>query len=203
MKIRIPSIHGTDERQSYFYPVSSLPWARPATLNGNGNDMGQFIIPAKGTRVIVSFEANDTTKPLYFGGVPFLKGKRNINDNTKVFYGNTMEVEEDDRIKDLDYNSAQQVVYKSLKGTTIIIDDSDGHENIKIIDAAGQVIEMGHEGGSLPRRGTYIADKLETPNTTNYIRFKNGTSSIEMIGGDINIKCDNFNVDCKKSNITG
>lgn len=190
VQIRIPAIHGVNPNQTYFISDSSLPWARPAILNGAGNDMGQFIVPSKGTRVVVSFEANDLGRPLYFGGVPTLiNNTKIINDNTNIFFGQELEINTDDRITDLSNESAQQVIYKSLKGSTIIIDDKDGHESIKIIDAAGQQIIMENDSEyTLPRRG----------NKTNPI----DTASISIIsGGTVNIKCKHFNLECETTNV--
>lgn len=190
VRIRIPSIHGTNNNQAYFLPNSSLPWAKPAILNGAGNDTGQFIIPAYGTRVLVSFEFNDVNKPLYFGGIPTLIGDtKTYNDNPGIYYGSDIEITTDDRISDLDESSSQQVIYKSFKGSTIIIDDKDGKESIKIIDAAGQQIIMeNNSDDSLPRRKDRT-DPLDTAN-------------IKVItNGKINLNCNNLDIEANSSNI--
>lgn len=155
VRIRIPAIHGVKTDQSYYLPTKSLPWAKPAIFNAGGNDVGQFIVPAVGTRVLVTFEYDSADKPLYFGGIPTLHNKNKLyNDNSKIYDGESIVIDTDDRITDLEQSSAQSVVYKSLKGATIIIDDKDGNENIKIIDASGQVIEMRNDSGqTLQRRG--------------------------------------------------
>lgn len=155
VRVRIPAIHGAKTSQSYYLPTKSLPWAKPAILNSGGNDMGQFIVPTKGTRVLVTFEYDSANKPLYFGGLPTLHNQNKLyNDNQNVYEGKDLIIDTDDRITDLDENSAQAVIYKSLKGATIIVDDKDGNENIKIIDASGQVIEMRNDTGeTLERRG--------------------------------------------------
>lgn len=190
VRIRIPSIHGTNNSQAYFLPNSSLPWAKPAILNGAGNDTGQFIIPAYGTRVLVSFEFNDVNKPLYFGGIPTLIGDtKTYNDNPGIYYGSDIEVTTDDRISDLDESSSQQVIYKSFKGSTIIIDDKDGKESIKIIDAAGQQIIMeNNSDDSLPRR----KDRTDPPDTANIKVITNGK---------INLNCNNLDIEANSSNI--
>lgn len=54
VQIRIPALHGNIPTQSNYLADKSLPWAKPAILNGAGNDLGQFIVPSKGTRVVVS-----------------------------------------------------------------------------------------------------------------------------------------------------
>lgn len=189
VQIRIPMIHGGASFQKNYLPDSSLPWAKPAIMAGAGNDMGQFIVPAKGTRVVVSFECGDLKKPLYFGCLPSLyKQDKYYNDNPRIYGGATITIKDDDRIKDLDEDTSQQVIYKSFKGATIIVDDHDGQENIKIIDQAGQVFEMGHIGNTLERRGANILKDLEEPINENYIRLSNGSSYIEMVGDTIKIK---------------
>lgn len=189
VQVRIPMIHGGASFQRNYLPDSALPWAKPAIMAGAGNDTGQFIVPAKGTRVILSFECGDLKRPLYFGCLPSLhKQDKYYNDNPCTFGGAEIPIKDDDRIKDLKEDTSQQVIYKSFKGATIIIDDQDGYENIKIIDQAGQVFEMGHIGTTLERRGANILEDLEEPNYENYIRVSNGTSYIEMIGDTIRIK---------------
>ena len=190
VRVRIPGMHGTNNTQLYYLQTKSLPWAKPAILNSAGNDMGQFIVPAKGTRVLVSFEYNDLTKPIYFGGVPMLINQpKYYNDNEKINNGETYKIETNDRITDLDEDSAQTVVYKSIKGATIIIDDTDGKENIKIIDAAGQQIIMGNDSEEpLPRRG----NKTDPPSSA-YIKI--------ISAGTVTVECDEFNLECETTNI--
>ena len=190
IRVRVPGIHGTNDSQLYYLQTKSLPWAKPAILNSAGNDMGQFIVPAKGTRVLVSFEYNDLSKPLYFGGIPTLiNNPKYYNDNKNINEGKTYEINTNDRITDLDKDSSQTVIYKSLKGATIIIDDKDGQESIKIIDAAGQQIIMGNDSTEpLPRRGS----STEPPSTA-YIKI--------ISGGTVIVECDEFNLECETTNI--
>ena len=189
VQVRVPMIHGAASFQRNYLPDSALPWAKPAIMAGAGNDMGQFIVPAKGTRVIISFECGDLQRPLYFGCLPSLhKQDKYYNDNEYIYGGAEIIIKDDDRIKDLKKDTSQQVIYKSFKGATIIIDDQDGEENIKIIDQVGQVFEMGHKGRTLERRGTNILQDLDEPDIENYIKVSNGTSFIEMVGDTIKIK---------------
>lgn len=155
VQIRIPGIHGLQPNQTYYLPNDSLPWARPASLNGAGNDVGQFIVPSKGTRVFVTFEFNDFDKPLYFGGAFCKIGSRNknYNDNPDIYSASNVDIGTDDRITDID-GEAYQILYKSLKGSTILFNDKDGKECIKIIDAAGQqIIMQNNDLVPLDRRG--------------------------------------------------
>ena len=190
VRVRIPAIHGTNKTQSYYIDNLDLPWAKPAVFSCGGNDMGQFLVPTKGNRVVVSFEFNDIDKPLYFGGIPTLHNRdKTYNDNPNVYYSNNIVINTDDRITDLEDKSAQSVIFKSFKGSTIIVDDKDGKESIKIIDAAGQQIIMENDSPvSLSRRG----------NTTN----PPDTASISIIsGGTVNIKCKHLNIEADTTNI--
>lgn len=186
VQIRVPAIHGVKSNQKYYVVDSDLPWARPALFAGAANDTGQFIVPPMGSRVFITFEYNDLSRPIYFGGIPFVKGttEKLINDNSNIFYGQNLSITDNDRIKDLDdNNSAQTVVFKSLKGATIIIDDKDGNESLKIIDAAGQQIIMENKSeDTLPRRGT----RTNPPETASISIISNGT---------VNIKCKHFNLE--------
>jgi uncharacterized protein involved in type VI secretion and phage assembly len=154
VKVRIPCLHGTVPYEAIYLSDDDLPWARSGIFNAAGNDMGQFIVPPKGARVFVTFEYNNSSNPIYFGGIPTKIGKtKDYNDNPNIYDGKNVEVNTDDYITDLD-NTAMQVLYKSLKGSTILINDKDGQESIKIIDASGQIIEMKNDtGNTLDRRG--------------------------------------------------
>jgi len=190
VRVRIPAIHGVKSQQAYYIDTNDLPWAKPAVFNSAGNDLGQFLVPVKGTRVVVSFEFNDMDKPLYFGGIPTIyRNTKEYNDNPNVYYGSNIDVDSDDRITDLEDKSAQSVIFKSFKGSTIIVDDKDGKESIKIIDAAGQQIVMENDSTvSLNRRG----------NTTN----PPDTASISIISnGTVNIKCKHLNIEADSTNI--
>ena len=194
IQIRIPAIHGSIPQETNYIQDNSLPWARPGIFNAGGNDMGQFIVPEKGSRVFVTFEANDHSNPIYFGGIPTLIGKtKEYNDNPDIYSGENVDITDNDKIKDLKDNKAMQIVYKSFKGATILIDDKDGQENIKIIDASGQVFEMGvldPTGAPLPRR----QDKIGSTNPYRFIRLGNENEYIEIIDGKVNIVADDIRV---------
>ena len=113
VKVRIPCLHGTVPYEAIYLSDDDLPWARSGIFNAAGNDMGQFIVPPKGARVFVTFEYNNSSNPIYFGGIPTKIGKtKNYNDNPNVYDGKNVEVNTDDYITDLD-NTAMEVLYKS------------------------------------------------------------------------------------------
>lgn len=196
VKIRIPAIHGIKSYQSYYTPDEGLPWARPGVFNAAGNDMGQFIVPQKGNRVFVTFEADSPSNPIYFGGIPTIIGNtpKIYNDNPDIYSGMPIEITDDDKIKDKHADKSNQVVYKSFKGATIEINDKDGQETIRIIDASGQIFEMGvldPDGTPLPRRG----DKEGSDNIYRFIRLGNQNEFIEIIDGKIHIAGEKVEID--------
>lgn len=183
IKARIPAIHGSNPQQNNYLETKFLPWATPAILNGGTNDMGQFIIPIKGSTVIMSFELDSPTKPIYFGTIPTMIGNtKQYNDNSNVYNGENYDIDTNDRITDLEEDSAKQIIYKSFKGSTIMIDDKDGKESISIIDAAGQQIILENDSNeALPRRGNNTKPK--------------SSANIKIItAGTIDAICDEFNV---------
>ena len=194
VQIRIPSIHGVRKEQANYISDSELPWAKCGVFNAAGNDMGQFLVPEKGSRVFVTFEANDSSNPIYFGGIPTIIGKpKEYNDNPDIYNGNEIEITDSDKIKDIKNDKAMQIVYKSFKGATILINDKDGQENIKIIDASGQVFEMGvlnPENNPLPRRGS----KENSTDPYRYIRLGNNNEYIEIIDKKISIVADEIKI---------
>ena len=209
IKVRIPALHGTRGNQAYYMPTKQIPWATPALLNGGTNDMGQYIIPVKGSQVMVTFELNSFNKPVYMGTVPS-NTSGNIkyyNDNDAIYKGDNVSIKDNDRIKDLNKSSSnavgaprqtdkqkmttgKTVIYKSLKGATVMIDDSDGVENISFMDASGQVLQLGNSSGSaLPRRGSRT-----TPSrgASTYMSLRNGQGdAVTITKGKVHVKTGN------------
>ena len=184
VKIRIPSFHGVSEGAGNWVPNAGLPWAVPATWNGSGNNMGEYNLPTVGTRVLVTFENGDLKYPLYFGGIPTKIGKEKIYKGGEHILDNQeVKINTDDYNLDI-VNGTERVVFKSFKGATLIIDDFDGAEYIKIIDQAGQTFIMGNSGDSLPRRETDLGISSESfmelnNNRGESIRISEGVVKIE------------------------
>ena len=100
--------------------------------------------------------------------------------------------------------TGKTVLYKSLKGATIMIDDSDGSESIVFMDASGQVLRLGNNSGTaLPRRGNKT-----TPSSgaSTYMSLSNGQGdTVTITKGNINIKTSNneiIDLDDGKINIS-
>ena len=184
VKVRIPAIHGVSKDNTNFASTASLPWATPAIFSSAGNDSGSYLIPNVGDMVFVTFEAKDKTLPIYFGGIPLKKGTTeksissyNINKNQAFKYN------DDDMIKDIK-NNTERVIYKSLKGAVIMIDDYDSEEYIKIIDQSGQEIMMQNYDVPLDRRGSDlgVSKKYKITITNNHgdvITLKNDKTYIK------------------------
>ena len=183
VKVRIPALHRFKPSNPGYVASDALPWASPALFSA-GNDSGSYLIPNVGDMVFVTFEYDSPTLPIYFGGIITKSGENakytssnNINNNQK--YKHT----DDDLIKDVSHGT-ERVIYKSLKGATILVDDYDGEETLKIIDQSGQTILLENYGDSLGRRGNSlgVSDKSKitiTNNSGDKITLKNGKTFIQ------------------------
>ena len=198
VQIRIPALHGSNENQAYYIADSTLPWARPGVFNASGNDMGQFLVPEKGTRVFVTFELNDPNSAIYFGGIPTKIGAngntKDYNDNLDIYNGKSVTITDNDTMKTTRDSEALNTIFKSFKGATIEIDDKDGQETIRIISADGQIFEMGVEdpdGTPLDRRG----DREGSTNSHRYIKLGNENEYIKIVEGKITIAAENIEID--------
>lgn len=184
VQVRIPALHGFNSSNTNYVPSSSLPWATPAIFSGAGNDSGSYLVPNVGDTIFVTFENNSPTTPIYFGGILSKEGNttksissNNINNNKVYKY------KDDDLAKDIEHNT-ERIVYKSLKGATIIIDDYDEEEYIKIVDQSGQEVSMQNYSDSLNRRGNkYGLSERSKITMTNAqgdkITLKNGKTYIQ------------------------
>jgi hypothetical protein len=212
IKVRIPQLHGVMEDKSMSVQVSQLPWAHPGDFIAAANDMGQFIVPHVGTYVWVAFEQGDPTKPIYFGGIPSTGGnKKRMNDvggdipkdkHPDYMSGHWYAPTDGDAPDDV-YDGRQGtqdvtrgVVFKSPKGHTIMYDDTDGQEELTLIDRSGQVIKMyapvskNDNTGNYNRRGNKRADKGTQVNKDGYILLQSGNSTIKIENGKITLSAD-------------
>ena len=97
--------------------VGNLPWIEYKSPFVGGTDAGTLIIPEVGTWVIVEEESS---------GV--------------FIYSGTWNTSTDKPLEVTNFN--QKVLFKSRTGHTIFLDDSPEGEKLRIIDRAGQIIEM-------------------------------------------------------------
>ena len=189
VRVRIVDFHGTkDGKGTYTYlNSSSLPWATPGNLT-LGYDSGSYLLPNIGDMVFIAFEGGDEKLPIYFGGI-LTKREGDTKDvgSNEINNLNYYQVLDDDLIKEIKTNN-ERVIYKSLKGAIIIIDDSDGKESIRITDQSGQSIIMENlSNKNLPMRGDTVG--------------KNSKSQIVLtnnVGSSISIKNDTIHLKSKK-----
>jgi len=189
IKVRIPSYHGIPNESRVWIKDEELPWCNPGVLISAGNDIGQRIIPTVGTRIFVMFEDGDLSKPVYFGGIPqLIRDTKYYNgQDASILGGNAIPITTDDSMSDFydtEAQAAQGVLFKSLKGFTIYYNDTDGHEVVKIIDQAGQLIKMQSLDPILTRRGN-----KEYTSTRSNISVQSGNTKLELgemneVGGD-------------------
>lgn len=141
-------------------PTDSLPWAEPCALGG-GYDFGSLVVPEEGSTVFVMFEDNDPDSPVYLGAcyaADTEEGKgynkcENEDPKAKLFSKsggawtskkNDFEAPHDAYIGD-STEPDRRVIYKSQKGSTILVSDVDGEDFIEIIDPAGQSFRLSAE----------------------------------------------------------
>lgn len=187
IQVRIPQLHGTNQESSLYLASNSIPWA-VCGYQPMGNDSGSYLIPNVGDIVIVAFEGGDKELPIYFGSILTNRGEQDKQVGShKVNNDEYYTSPDNDKIKDIK-NDTERVVYKSLKGATIIVDDKDGNESIKIIDQSGQSIIMENTGSQqLDRRG----DNLGKNPQSQIVLTNNLGDSIKITKGNIVIKSSN------------
>lgn len=154
IRVRVLMIHGEDDQT----PTKALPWAEIADMFGGGFDFGSggLVFPI-GSTVWVMFEMGDERFPIVIGG---RRGKIKRNDNnpqkmltndsdTSPVGDKTWKPPEDNELpKDIfeedgaALHPTRTVWMKSFKGHTIMVEDGDEKEFLRIIDRAGQTIEM-------------------------------------------------------------
>ena len=127
VKVRIYNIHGAKDTG---LPDDMLPWAFPSFPYA-AFDAGSYTIPEIGTSVWIIFEGGDKSKPVYIGGF-FGVGSMatrelgNTEGNKRHQPSNQREVPKEQETLDV------RVVYKSPKGSKIVIDERTGEEKIEI-----------------------------------------------------------------------
>jgi len=153
VKVRVWAVHGDEHRT----PTTALSWAEIAETGGGGYDYGSFDPPPVGSAVWVGFEGGHEDFPVVFGTFRGIPKRDEENPNLFLTKDGKPEVEkswappddESETPKDIfegvhhgDPHPTRRVWRKSYKGHTILVEDGDGKEFLKIIDRAGQVIEM-------------------------------------------------------------
>lgn len=197
VQVRIPSLHGSNVNSANYIDDSSLPWATPALWSSAGNDMGEYTLPTAGNRVFVTFEGGRSDYPIYFGGIPtIINNTKYYKPEVGIMMGAKVPINTDDYNTDIK-TGKERILYKSFKGATIIIDDFDGNEYIRIIDQAGQTFTMGNTGDPLERRGNKLGISSQ-----GYIEVSNNRGEyIRIIDGKVIIDGDTTEINSKNVSI--
>ncbi len=150
-KVRIWGIHGDEHRT----PTNALPWAEVAEHGGGGYDFGPFNPPPVGAAVWLMFEGAHEDFPVIFGTSRGIPKRNDENPNIMLTKDNQPRAEkpwlppddENETPKDVfdgvhngDPHPTRRIWHKSVKGFTIMVEEGDGKEYLKIIDRAGQLI---------------------------------------------------------------
>jgi len=152
-KVRIPQLHNSEEE----VPSSHLPWARPIAPMGGYHDGGSFYVPPVGATVWVMFEQGSAQYPLYIGA--WWKSPdetREMLTKTDPSTGKTLPEapismgtwaqtvgpETPQEILAVPYDPTTTLIAKSTKGHTVLLEDRDGYEVLRVIDRAGQEIRL-------------------------------------------------------------
>lgn len=158
VKVRVPTLHGLPgEDKSLHY--KDLPWAYPCTPYPAGYDHGSVVIPEVGSYVWVLFEAGNPNQPVYIGSM-YAKNSSTYQpmgtiddlDSLNKRYvasegrwnrpGYQNEVPSEMFNSDYDPEVSKSILYKSPKGATIEIDETDEQESMSFIDRLGQIIKF-------------------------------------------------------------
>lgn len=159
VKVRVPQLHGIPGLTDEFIEVQALPWAMPANSSTSGFDMGDFRVPVVGSFVWVQFEAGDREKVRYFSGVygtgsktshkyGSLDGENPEPDSVPAGSWDSpvgeSEVPSDvfDGKSEDDHEPTRDVLYKSMKGHTVVTEEEDEKESMSFIDRAGQIFRF-------------------------------------------------------------
>lgn len=155
VRVRVPEVDGTEKSME----ADELRWAEPIHSYGGINDSGSLIIPTIGATVWILYEQEDPQYPTYFGAwykTPVKQRELNTHTTpiTLLTYpelgdprGGTWrqpvgpEIPVEARRTQY-YDPTVQILYKSPKGATIIMEERDGNEYFRLFDRLGQVISF-------------------------------------------------------------
>ncbi len=195
-KVRVPAIHSTEKST----PTEQLPWCDSANFFGGFHDAGSVIVPPVGATVWVAFEQGDPLYPVYFGtwwktpsDTREMLTKTDPNTRKTIperpismgTWAQTPGPEVPQEFLASPYDPTLQILHKSVKGHTVLVEDRDGFEVVRIIDRSGQEIRMScpiddfYNSDNAQQRGT---DSERDGQNTDYQKFAGGASSVEVIG---------------------
>lgn len=153
--VRIAGIHGPETVTT----TSNLPWAAPCNTFGGGSDYGSFTVPPVGSMVWVLFDGGDISLPVYIGTLPIAatQERKMLRDsNGKLPSASQSITPSSDKpwitpptneapreaLRMVGNNPETYVVFKSPKGASLVIEDRDEVERMRLTDRAGQGLTM-------------------------------------------------------------
>ena len=120
-------------------PTPGLPWAFPITATGTGHDHGSVMVPDIGDYVFVIYENGDKNSPLYLGGCYGIPTSQktigtldpsNATNRYKVSPAGANECPQE--VYDYNGDPTTKIIYKSRKGFTIAVRETDDNETFFI-----------------------------------------------------------------------
>ncbi len=156
VRVRVFAFHNDKDAT----PTIVLPWAEVTSIGGGSYDSGSGGQPYPvGSNVWVMFEMGKSDFPIVMGG---RRGQKRIADEINSGQSLTVDgqcpsgadsswvpAEDNELSKEIFSNSyvkdnhpTRTIWHKSYKGHTILVEERDGFEFLRIIDRSGQVIEM-------------------------------------------------------------
>lgn len=123
-----------------------LPWARVGSLGGGSYDTGGQHPYVKGATVGILFENGDRFKPVIICGITKGVGETQeyelFPEETQYTpnTGRPVQMDTDGPVETLE--PGVYTILKSPKGHTMVISEAPGGEYLKVIDRAGQELEM-------------------------------------------------------------
>lgn len=144
LQIRVPNVHDA-------IADAILPWARVINFGGGSFDSGGQVPFEKGSSVAIVFEDGNIFKPMILGGIQkkvadYQEYESSDEDegSWKPTENRPVEMDTDGPYESIEANGHFTVV-KTPKGHTIYVSEASEDEFLKIVDRAGQTIEMsGH-----------------------------------------------------------
>ncbi len=173
-RMEVPAVLGVGDE-------NSSDWAWPCFPYGGSDDTGMFLVPEEGASVWAEFEGGDPQYPIWSGvwlaksnpGEQPEEAARLCKETTCLDCEDKCEHASDasDNKEHRKFHShpdyycpRRKVLIKTETGHTIVMDDRDEEEFLKIIDRAGQILHMDGpvkrevQSGNSRRRGTYDAE---------------------------------------------
>ncbi len=177
-RLEVPAVLGVGEE-------NWSDWAWPCFPYGGNDDVGMFLVPEEGASVWAEFEGGDPQYPIWTGVWPAKSNPGEQPEESKRLCSSTTCRDCEDKCEHASdaadnkehgkyhghppyYCPRRKVLVKTETGHTIVMDDKDGEEFLKIIDRAGQVLHMycpvkaEVQSENTRRRGTHDSEAGES-----------------------------------------